>query len=160
MNVETTTGAGVTGAQLGKLLAITPRRVRQLRDDGVFRQFPDGAYDVDECARALAVVRAGRGSPACRALFDDVEQLTHVVERGLERLERLPQAERFAVAAREVGPAIGRLAHMLNTIAATAPDGPRREFEQNYVKALCGTATASMLAALGAALDEQESVNA
>lgn len=157
MNVETTGTA--TGGELARSLNITARRVRQLRDDGVFRQLPDGAYDVDECARALTVIRAGRGSPACRALFDDVEQLTHVVERGLERLERLPQAERLSAAAREVGTAIGRLAHLLSVVAATAPTEDRRTFEKQYVAALCGTATAALLKSLGAALDEQESVN-
>lgn len=84
-----------------RALNITARRVRQLAEHDVFRRLPDGRYDVDECARALAVVRGGRGSPACRAMYDDIEHVTHVVERGLERLERLPKGERLAAARRQ-----------------------------------------------------------
>jgi hypothetical protein len=149
----------MTGAELARVLSITPRRVRQLRDEGAFRQLPDGKYNVEECENALAVIRAGRGSSAMNAIYRETDELALEVDRDLARLARRPQAERLDAAMNGVGPKIGKLIHLLSLAAACAPEGARRDFERQHVAMLQSQIMGAMLATIGVKVATDRNTN-
>lgn len=146
----------ISANNLADELGVTPRRVRQLADLGVLRRLPDGGFDGDESLAAYRTFLAGLGSHEYRTLLDETLELADEVQRGLAKLRKVPQPKRLAAAENGVGPLVGKLIHRLGLLAATAPDGPLRNFEHQHVEMLAGRLVGALLNVLEVELERQQ----
>lgn len=137
---------GVSVRQLASALGLTERRVRQMREDGLVSELPDGSFDLSEARAAYAALTGGLA--AREAFLDETEALRGEVETGIDRLVRAA-ASRKASLAEEIGPKVGRLIGRLRACSALAPAGARRAFERDVVEAMCAGLVVAFLAAAG-----------
>lgn len=136
----------ITPAELAREIGVTARRIRQMEDEGVIRRLPGDVFDLDECEQAHRLL-VGRNPADVAAVRNEAEALAGQVEDDLRKLARLPLAKRMAAAEAGVGPAIGKLTHLLSLLAAVAPV-ERRDFERHHVGLVSGNLIRSLLDAL------------
>lgn len=124
---------GVATSALAHELGLTDRRIRQLRDDGVLAELPDGSFDRVEARAAYAALT---GSSADREAFLDATDALRVeIETGIGQLADAPP-ERKSALAEDLGPKVGRLVGRLQACPNFAPAGSRRAFERDAVEVM------------------------
>lgn len=144
---------GVSVRDLAHELALTDRRIRQLRDDGVLAELPDGSFDRAEARAAYAALT---GSSADREAFLDATDALRVeVEAGIGSLSDADPARKAALA-EALGPKVGRLVGRLQACPNFAPAGSRRAFERDAVAGMGAGIVIAFLAAAGLQLVDDD----
>jgi hypothetical protein len=134
--------------ELAAELSLTPRRVRQLADQDIFQRLPDGRFEREANVRAYRIV-AKRDPHEVADLRDELRDLAAEIDVGMQKLTRLQQHKRMSFAEEHVGPAVGRLAHGFDVLAAVADGEARRTFERQHGRIIVADLLAALIDVLG-----------
>lgn len=131
-------------AGLARRLALSTRQIRNLKSAAVILRRPDDFYDVRACQRRYEIFRARDFD----AVAGEIERASAALTDATNALFSIEDIEqRREMMKTTAGPLIGVLDGWLQLASAWSPAGPRREFEQQFVRMIVGRAIGDLLAA-------------
>jgi hypothetical protein len=104
-------------ASLAKVLGVTPRRTRELEDEGIIVRHPDDSFDEAECVRRYRLY-ADRD---IETVADEAERLLEQIEAGFRRMEAVRGLEERRRIGKQFAPAIGRFDRALRLANSMMP---------------------------------------